>query len=107
MNRFLPWQNPLCVFAKSLQSYLTLCDPMDCSSPGSSVHGILQPRILEWGCHFLFQGILLTQGLNPCLLCLPHWQASSLYHQSHLGSLAESPGGIRFMISKKNQYMCI
>ena len=30
------------------QSYLTLCDPMDCSSPGSSVHGILQAMILEW-----------------------------------------------------------
>ena len=34
--------------AKSLQSCLTLCDPMDCSQPGSSVHGILQARILEW-----------------------------------------------------------
>ena len=33
---------------KSLQSYLTLCNPMDCSLPGSSVHGILQTRILEW-----------------------------------------------------------
>ena len=30
------------------QSYLTLCDPMDCSLPGSSVHGILKARILEW-----------------------------------------------------------
>ena len=30
------------------QSYLSLCDPMDCNSPGSSVHGILQGRILEW-----------------------------------------------------------
>ena len=30
------------------QSCLTLCDPMDCSLPGSSVHGILQARILEW-----------------------------------------------------------
>ena len=30
------------------QSCLTLCDPMDCSSPGSSVNGILQARILEW-----------------------------------------------------------
>ena len=27
---------------------LTLCDPMDCSLPGSSVHGILQARLLEW-----------------------------------------------------------
>ena len=34
--------------AKSLQSCLTPCDPMDCSPPGSSVHGILQTRILEW-----------------------------------------------------------
>ena len=30
------------------QKCLTLCDPMDCSLPGSSVHGILQARILEW-----------------------------------------------------------
>ena len=33
---------------KLLQSCLTLCDPMDCSPPGSSVHGILQARILKW-----------------------------------------------------------
>ena len=35
--------------AKSHQSCLTLCDPMDCSLPGSSVHGIFQARVLEWG----------------------------------------------------------
>ena len=35
--------------AKSLQSCLTLCDPIDCSLPGSSVHGIFQARVLEWG----------------------------------------------------------
>ena len=34
--------------AKSLQSCLTLCDPMDCNPPGSSVHGIFQARIPEW-----------------------------------------------------------
>ena len=31
------------------QSSLTLSDPMDCSPPGSSVHGIFQARLLEWG----------------------------------------------------------
>ena len=36
-----------CMCAKSLQSYPTLCDPMDSSPPGSSVHGILQARSLE------------------------------------------------------------
>ena len=35
--------------AKSLQSCLTLRDPMDCSPPGSSIHGIFQARVLEWG----------------------------------------------------------
>ena len=34
--------------AKSLQSCPTLSDPMDCSPPGSSVHGIFQARVLEW-----------------------------------------------------------
>ena len=37
-----------CVHAKSLQSCLTLCDPMDCSPSSSPVHEILQKRILEW-----------------------------------------------------------
>ena len=37
------------------------------------------------GCHFLLQGIFLTQGWNSCLLHLLHWQAV-LYHQRHLGS---------------------
>ena len=36
------------VCAQSLKLCPTLCDPMDCSSPGSFVHGILQARILEW-----------------------------------------------------------
>ena len=35
-------------FSSVTQSCPTLCDPVDCSPPGSSVHGILQARILEW-----------------------------------------------------------
>ena len=35
--------------AELLQSCLTLSDPMDCNPPGSSVHGIFQARVLEWG----------------------------------------------------------
>ena len=34
--------------SEAAQSCLTLCDPMDCSLPSSSIHGILQARILEW-----------------------------------------------------------
>ena len=43
-----PKQSMLC-YAKSLQSCPTLSDPMDCSLPGPSVHGIFQARVLEWG----------------------------------------------------------
>ena len=45
-----PFNSSLCcaVCAKSLWLCPTLCDPMDCSQPGSSVHGIFQARILEW-----------------------------------------------------------
>ena len=39
----------VCVCLRA-HSCLTLCDPMDCSLPGSPVHGILQARILEWAC---------------------------------------------------------
>ena len=42
------WLRDFHCCCKSLQSCLTLYDPMDCSLPGSSVHGILQSRILEW-----------------------------------------------------------
>ena len=50
------------------QSYLTLCDSMDCSPPGSSIHGILQARVLEWVAILFLQGIYPTQGLNLGLL---------------------------------------
>ena len=66
------------VSAKSLQSCPTLCNPMDCSPPGSSVHGDSPGKSPGVGCHGLLQGIFLTQGSNPHLLYLPHWQAGSL-----------------------------
>ena len=43
-------------YDKLLQSCPTLCDPMDCSPPGSSVHGIFQTRILEWVSMPFFRG---------------------------------------------------
>ena len=64
--------------AKSLQSCLTLLDPMDCSLPGSSVHGDSAGKNTGVGCCALFQGIFRTQGSNPGVLCHLHWQACSL-----------------------------
>ena len=47
---------------KVTQSCLTLCDPMDCSPPGSSVHGDSLGKNTGVGCHALLQGIFPTQG---------------------------------------------
>ena len=65
--------------AKSLQLCPTLCSSiMDCSLPGSSVHGDSPGKNTKVGCHVFLQGIFLTRGSNPCLLYLHHWQGSSL-----------------------------
>ena len=62
----------------SLQSYPTLCSPVGCSLPGSSVHGILQARILERVALRPSRGVFHTQRLNPCLFCLLYCQVGSL-----------------------------
>ena len=67
----------VCVYMRA-QLYLILCNPMDRSTPGSSVHGIFQARIPDWVAGFLFQGIFSTQGSNPYFLHLLHYQADSL-----------------------------
>ena len=70
------------------QSCPTLSHPMDCSPPGSSVHGILQARTLELGAIPFFQ----TQGLNPGLL---HCR-QILYCLSHQGSPTEVRAEVKF-----------
>ena len=59
---------PECSVGKSCPA---LYDLMDCSLPGSSVHGIFPGRNTGVGCHFLLQGIFLTQGLNQWSLVSP------------------------------------
>ena len=61
------------------QLCLTLCNPMDCSPLGSSVHGILQAKNTGVGCYALLQGIFPTRGLN---LGLPHCR-QIVYPLSH------------------------
>ena len=68
-------------FHSCVQLYLALCNPMGYSLSGSFVFRIIPARILESAaisCHFFLQEIILTQGLNPQLLHLLHFQADSL-----------------------------
>ena len=57
--------------AKSIQSCLTLCDPMDSSLPGSTIHGILQARILEWAVVPSSTGSSQSRDRNLCLTMFP------------------------------------
>ena len=74
------------------QSY----DPMDCSTPGPSVHGDYPGKNTGVGCHALLQGIFSTKGPNPGL---PHCR-QILYHLSHQGNLRETTGCDKVMTSK-------
>ena len=67
-----------CVCAKSLQSYLTFCDPVDYSSPCSSVHTFLQARILEWAAVPSSRGSSRPKDGTHVSWCLLHWHAGSL-----------------------------
>ena len=88
---FTPWMmyspcqwcvHPVKVKVLAALSCPTLCNPMNCSPPGSSVHGILQAKILEWVAILFSRGIFLTQGPNPGLL---HCR-QTFYHLSQQGS---------------------
>ena len=80
-----PWDSPgkntgvgchfllQCMKVKSesevVQSHPTLSDPMDCSRPGSSIHGIFQARVLEWGA-IAFSDLTLVMLINLSVICL-------------------------------------
>ena len=79
-------KNKYCILTQVYESLAaqycpTLCDPMECTLPGSSVLGDSPGNITGVGCLALLQGIFLIQGLNPGF---PHCRRI-LYHLSHQG----------------------
>ena len=90
------------VHAKSLQSCLTLCDPVDCNLPGSSVHGIFQARILEWVAMPSFWGSSQPRDWTyvSYVSCIGRWV---LHHWHHLGT----DGGLKQGSGSKNEELLI
>ena len=91
------WLHQDCAVFLVVQLCPTLCNPMDCSLLGSSVHGDSPGKNSGVGCHALFQGIFPTQGSNPGLLhcrqilyCLSHQGLtfSILFRHDYTASLA-------------------
>ena len=68
----------VCVYVLSHFSHIQIFVTVWTVVCQATVHGVLQERILEWVAIPSSRGIFLTQGLNPCLLCLLHWQLGSL-----------------------------
>ena len=90
--------------AKSLQSCPTLCDPMDCSPPGSSVHGDSPGKNTGGGCDALLQGIFPTQGSNPHLFMFPALAGGFFTNSCHLGSpLEEVTSKLRPQVNRKGR----
>jgi len=82
---FIQWGShclELCVLCLVTQSCVTLCNPMDYSPAGSSVHGDSPSKSTGVGCHAVLQGIFRTQGSKSGL---PHCR-QIFYHLSHQGS---------------------
>ena len=99
MSHTLPTAVCMCMQERSVaQSCLTLCNLRDCSLPSSFVYGISQVRILKQV--FLLQVIFLTQGGNPCLLYLLHWQVGSLL----LSYLRSPPTALKQWFSTMSVY---
>ena len=92
-----------------LQLCLTLCSPMDCRLPGSSVHGISQARILEWVATSCSREIFLTQRSKPCVL---YWQVDSSplnpHHDGFQTTAVPTPGSLtlclKYPVSCTNSY---
>ena len=103
-TQLLSWQRVThnCTLWLCLVYSPTSCDPVDCTLPGSSVHGDSPGKDTGVRCHALLQGIFLTQGLNPGL---PHCRRI-LYHLSHQGywfCFLEKP--CQFKIYKRPTYI--
>ena len=84
------YSHNLCICAQSLQLRLTLWDPVDCSPPGSSIHGVLQARALKWVA-MPFTGGSSWPRDRTCISYISCIGRRVLYHEHHLGSPSAQP----------------
>ena len=68
-----------------IQSYMIICDPMNCAPPGSSVHGISQARILEWVAISSSRGSSQPRN-QTCVSCVSCVGRQIIYHQHHMSN---------------------
>ena len=96
---------PTNVHAELFWSCPTLCHPVDCSLPESSVHGacLCPGKNIVVGWHALLHGIFWIQGLNLCLLHLLHWQMGSFTTSTSWEALVKIKPMSRYTISSMEE----
>ena len=104
------WVNQSCLCAKLLHSCPTLCNPVDCSLPGSSVHGIVQARILEWVAMPSSRGSsqLKDRIRVSCIFCIDRqilyhwatWEAQSYDSDENFINIPKVWGSERFQVGE-------
>ena len=91
----LPFPSPMHEVA---QSCLTLRDPMDCSLPGSSIHGIFQARVLEWGAIAFSINLILTWYSGLYIQIWSHISGKFLFYlKSYFKSMSHWPQEVSLM----------
>ena len=119
----LQWQDSMSFFAVSIFLWLKnllivnyfihinkewwfSCNPLDCSHPVSSVHGVSQANILKWVAIAFSRGIFPTQGSNPCLLhcrqIIYHWATMGAQIKSQFHHSVMSDHGLQASLSITN-----
>ena len=88
------------------QSCPTLCGPMDCSLPGSSVHGVLQARILEWVAISSSSGSFRPRD-QICVSCIYCVNRQSLYHCDTWELQGWQEGGILMVVMVRKRFQQI
>ena len=88
----LDWDPPVRWWAQSLGRVLTLCVSIDCGLPGSSVHGILQARILEWVTIFSSRRSSWHRDQKCVLHQQAHFYHLATWEDSHIGLLRTFQG---------------
>ena len=109
-GRYIQWNIAAAAAAKSLQSYPTLCDPIDGSPPGSPIPGILQARTLEWvaiSFSNAWKWKVKVKSLSHVWLLATPWTAAYQASPSMGFSRQEYWSGVPVLLSHKNECIWI
>ena len=105
---FFHYQHERACDSSIAQPCLTLCNPVDCSPPGSSVHGILQATVLEWIAIVFSRGSSRNPGIEPMFPALAGRSfTTSVTWEAHMGTIAKRKAGRGLLASPSGKLVIV